>query len=280
MRLNSFPRAKGLVLTLTAALALCSAPAVPRAEAAIQVVSQVSQTISDLEAIRAQAVISEPTSRDRGSTFTAVSIKEITASMLFRDEGIANGIQVNKSNLTQAQAYGLDLPFGNTSPPTTDPEGPWHGLVWPYRDQYDYFPNQFDPLGDDVGIPFQDQPGVYGFVNIAGISRGGPTDPEPAGGSPDRLLRGLDGNGLTGPASYFLFDIVPLTGPFDRTIRLKIFGASAIVVQRNNSTGAYSEIQVPIPDFETTIKLPEPGAAASLACAAAALLARRRRAQR
>lgn len=280
MKLNSFARANVPVLGILAALVLLAPQGQTRA--AIKVASQISDaTAGDLDAVRAQAVITETTSRDRGgATFTAVAIKEITASMLFRDEGISNGIQISKTTLTAQQAYGQGLPFGYESPPITDPSGPWHGLVWPYRDQYDYFPNQFDPLADDVGIPFDDQPGVYGFVNIAGISRGGPTDPEPAGGSPNLLQRGLDGNGLTGPASYFLFDITPLTGPMDRSIKVKIFGASAIVVQRDNSTGAYSEIQVPIPDFETLIQLPEPGAAVSIVGATLALSARGRRGRR
>ena len=69
---------------------------------------------------------------------------------------------------------------------------------------------------------------MYGFVNVAGISRGGPTDPvgEPGSSSPSWLLRGETGNGLTGPASYFNFDIDVLEGPSDRTVRLQIFAAS------------------------------------------------------
>jgi len=267
VKLN-FPAAAAIAANLSARCAM----------AAIIVESRLG-TVSGIEDLRAQAVITESTGfgRDGGRATTAVAIKEITASFLIRDDNITNGIMVQKSNLSPAQAYGLGLPFGNTSPPTTDPEGPWHGLVWPYRDQYDYFPDQFDPLGDDVGIPFSDQPGVYGFVNVAGISRGGPTDPEPAGGDPNRLQRGLDGNGLSGPASYFLFDIIPLAGPLDRSVKVTIFGASAIVVHRDNPTGAYSEIQVQIPDFTTTVPLPEPTGAATILLLSAAALTRRRR---
>jgi hypothetical protein len=254
--------ATAIVLTLSAFA--------PRAFAAITVGSDFSAG----DGLRAQAVITDPTSR---AGQMAVSIKEVHASILIRDDNIPNGIQVVKHNLTRFQAYGFGDPLGHTNPPITDPEGPWQGLVWPYRDQYDYFPQPNQPLGDDVGQPFQDQPGVYGFVNIAGIARGGPTDPDGGGSDPALLTRGITGNGLTGPASYFLFDIIPLVGPFDRTLRIQIFAADAIVVQRDLSTGAYSELKVQIPDFVTTYQLPEPTIGLFASCSTLLLLPRRRR---
>lgn len=250
----------------------------------------VTTTVSLNQGVRVQAVIEEQTGLQTaaGTTMFARSIKEVHAAVLLRDGNIPNGIAVTKRQLTAAQAYGLGLPFGYTNPPTTDPKGPWFGLVWPYRDQYDYFPNEFDPLGDEVGTFFEDQPGVYGYVDIDGIARGGPTDPVPAGGSPNLLTRGITGNGLDpqvpqpgtnpGPATYFAFNINPLVGPFDRTVRLQVFAARAIVVQQEGTSGPYSEIEVPIPNFQIDIPLPEPASALAgslLACLLALRPARR-----
>ena len=228
--------------------------------------------------VRAQAVIKEATGF-AGSTQVAQSIKAIDASILIRDGQIANGLELRKKQLSATEAYGQGLPLGYKTPPFTDPEGPWFGLTWPYRDQYDYFNRPTDPLGDDVGVVFDDQPGVYGIVDIRALARGGPTDEVPAPGqnTPQWLQRGIPGNGLEVPATYMQFDIIPLLGPFDRDITLRIFGASAIVVQRDSLTGAYSEIRVPIPDFETTIRLPEPGVAGVAALAALIALRRGRR---
>ena len=260
------PVKKLLAILVIVVLALCA----PRgAFAAITVNSDLSAG----DGLRAQGLITNPTGKDN---FRAISIKQITASILIRDDNIPNGIQVVKHDLSRFQAYGFGDPLGHEGPPITDPEGPWHGLVWPYRDQYDYFPQPNQPLGDDVGQPFQDQPGVYGFVNIAGIARGGPTDPNGGGESPSLLQRGITGNGLSGPASYFLFDIVPLVGPFDRSVRIQIFAADAIVVQQNITTGAYSELHVQIPDFVTTYQLPEPTLGLAGSIGTLTLLARRR----
>lgn len=227
----------------------------------------VSSSVTLGEGVRAQAIITNPTGFTEGGTgLTAIAVKEINASIIIRDLGFpidqgGTGLLVTKRVLTPFQTYGQGDPRGWPVPPTTDPTPPWHGLVWPYRDQYDYFPNQFDPLGNDVGTPFFDEPDVYGFVDVDGISRGGPTDPVgfPDGGGPssaDWLLRGITGNGLTGPATYFNFDIFDGGGgPLNRDVRLTIFAAQAIVVVQDE-LGNYSELLVPIPDF--TLVFPEP----------------------
>jgi len=259
------------------AIVLALSAFAPSAWALITVDSDLSQ----VDGLRAQAVITNPTSTSgaggQPEGFTAVAIKQITASILIRDGNISHGIQVVKHDLTRFQTYGFGDPLGHEGPPITDPEGPWHGLVWPYRDQYDYFPQPEQPLGDDVGSPFSDDPGVYGFVNVAGIARGGPTDPNGGGSNPNLLDRGITGNGLHGPASYFNFDIIPLIGPFDRSVRIQIFAADAIVVQKNNATGEYSELHVTIPDFVTTVQLPEPASFATIGVLSLSLLSRRRR---
>lgn len=245
----------------------------------------VNSTVSLAEGVRAQAVITNATGfGESGDTLTAIAIKEITASILLRDlgPGITGGgggaLNVFKQNLTGLQTYGQGDPRGWPTPPLTAPSPPWQGLMWPYRDQYDYFPDEFDPLGNDVGIQFFDEPDVYGFINIAGIARGGPTDPVgfPDGGGPssaDWLNRGLTGNGLTGPASYFAFEVDDALDSTSHFVRLRIFAAQAIVVVQDQ-LGNYSEILVPIPDYEITF--PEPGAASAALVAAAAFLRRRR----
>jgi len=249
-----------------------------RAHAVISVNSVVS---TSPEGARAQAVITNPTGFDTegGGTITAVAIKQVNAAIfvidnVFGDSG-GSGLAVNKRMLTAAQAYGLDLPFGYNVPPTTDPTGPWFGLVWPYRDQYDYFNGPFDPLGDDVGTPFTIAPNIYGFLDVDAIARGGPTDPTPAGGDVGLLLRGITGNGLSGPATYFAFDIMPLSGDPNRFVTVRILSATARVVVQNQA-GAYSEIQVQIPAYETLIQLPEPASALAL-CALCSLRRSRRR---
>jgi hypothetical protein len=244
-----------------------------RASAVITVASNI-EDIENPTQLRTQAVITEPSGF--GSQNTAVAIKEIRALIRVRDGQINNGLLFRKRQLTPAEAFGQGLPFGEIKPPTTDPEGPWFGLVWPFRDQYDYFPEKGDPLGDDVGQRFQDGP-LYGFSNIVGLVRGGPTDPEPAGPGLQRLQRGITGNGLQGPATYFQFDVIPIVGPFDRRIQIEIVSASAVVVQRS-STGVFSEITVPIADFSISHQLPEPAVATTGALLG--LLALRRRQHR
>jgi hypothetical protein len=235
--------------------------------------------------VRAQAVITDPTGvlgakPGTDASVTAVAIIRITASIIIRDSlDINNGLTLVKHDLTAAQAYGLGQTNGYTDPPTTNPDGPWNGLMWPYRDQYDYFPAQFDPLGNDVGSPFDSQPGVYGFVNIAGVERGGPTDPvgPPGMSTPDWLLRGETGNGLNGPASYFDFDILPAEGTDpNRSVTMQIVGGFARVVVVDGQ-GNYSEVQVPIDDFSTTLQLPEPASIATFGMIAIASILKRRR---
>jgi hypothetical protein len=224
--------------------------------------------------IRTQSVITNPTGFDeRGTSVTAIAVKEFRSSIIIRDdvnppiEG-SNQLLVQKQTLTASEAWGLGLPNGYTQPPFTDPEGPWKGLIWPYRDQYDYFPGQFDPLGDDVGTPFTDPPDVYGFLGIEAIERGGPTDPvpPPGMGTPDWLNRGITGNGADPqhPATYFGFNISSLSGNPNRFVRMQILAASAVVVTRN-SQGVYGELEVPVPDFTIFIQLPEPATALAAA---------------
>lgn len=269
------------MIRLTAALTLLTCGVAMDAHATITVTSAVSSTANGL---RAQAVITDPTGL--GGT-TAIAIKEIRSAIFVidslvpsfneRGEAIEGGspLFVGKRQLTPSQAYGLDEPFGYPVPPTTDPTGPWFGLVWPYRDQYDYFPDTFDPLADDVGTPFSIPPNVYGFVDVDGIARGGPTDPIPAGGDPNLLLRGITGNGLTGPATYFLFDVIPNFGPADRFVTVQIISTTATVVVQD-AAGNYSEIVVPVLPFETQIQLPEPASGVLLPVVAGAALRRRR----
>jgi hypothetical protein len=265
-------RVKKLLATAAVLVGLLALPA-----HAVITVNSVIDNAESPTGIRAQAVIKEAT--DGGSTQVAQSIKAIDASILIRDGQIENGLLLRKKQLSATEAYGQGLPLGYQQPPFTDPEGPWFGLTWPYRDQYDYFNRPTDPLGDDVGFVFDDQPGVYGIVDIRALARGGPTDevPPPGQNTPQWLTRGIPGNGLENPATYMQFEIVPLLGPLDREITLRIFGASAIVVQRDSQTGNYSEIRVPIPDFETTIRLPEPSVGAVLALSAITALRRGRR---
>jgi hypothetical protein len=243
----------------------------------------VNSTISFEDGVRVQAVIVDSTglsgSRggDGGGSFTAIAIKEVHATTLIRDEAAINlGLAVRKRQLNAAETWGQGHPLGYTFPPPTDPEGPWQGLVWPYRDQYDYFPDKGDPLGDDVGTFSRDGP-IYLFNNIAGIARGGPTDPEAGGADPNRLQRGITGNGLSGPATYFWMQIDPLLGDPKRFVQLEILNARAVVVQRDLISGAYSEINVSIPNFSTRFQLPEPTGALSVALVIASLSSAPRR---
>lgn len=247
------------------------------AHAVIRVESAVT---SNENGVRTQAVITEATGLG-GGTLTAVAIKEVHAAVFIIDNPISRfgeggpALRVVKRNLTRAETYGLGLPGGYNQPPITDPEGPWQGLMWPYRDQYDYFPDSGDPLGDDVGTAFHIEPDVYGFLDVDGVARGGPTDPEPAGGSPDRLLRGITGNGLDGPASYFAFDLSANSGDPNRFVEIRIISTTARVVVRD-SAGNFSEITVPVAPFSTFVQLPEP-AFLGAGAMAMMLFARRRR---
>lgn len=266
---------KNLVQVLAVAPFLVCAPTM----AAIEVTSTVTNTGGN---VRAQAVITNVSGVNReGTTITAVAIKEIRSAVFvidslvpsFNGEG-GGALTVDKRQWGAQAAYGLGLPFGYTDPPTTDPTGPWFGMVWPYRDQYDYFPNSGDPLADDVGTFVNFPPNIYGFIDVDGIARGGPTDPFPAGGDPNLLLRGITGNGLSGPATYFGFDITPNFGDADRFVTIQILSTTARVVVQDQ-LGAFSEITVNVPAFQTMIRIPEPALGSVLA--AAAMLLRRRR---
>ncbi|GEM_PF-1654512 len=247
------------------------------AHAAIQVNTRVTTD----NGVRAQAVITEASGF--GAGISAIAIKEIHSAIFVIDEALNRGpdggpgLLVSKRMLTAQEAYGAGLPLGYDNPPTTDPAGPWFGLVWPFRDQYDYFPDPFDPLADDVGTAFTIQPNVYGFIDVDGIVRGGPTDSVPAGGGLDRLQRGITGNGLDGPATYFAFDILALSGPADRFVTVQVLSTTARVVVRDNQTGLFDEVVVNVPAFETVIQLPEPGVAAGSIFGVAIAVLRRKR---
>ncbi len=245
----------------------------------------VGSNISTDGGIRAQAVITNPTGFDvnqPGVPVTAISIIRINASFLIRDSlDINNGLLVQKHTpLTTFEAWGDGNPLTRGAPDTDDP--PFQGLAWPYRDRYDFNAlrlDPFDPIGDNVGTFFDSQPGVYGFVNVAGWSRGGPTDPD-AGSDIGYLHRGITGMGedAAHPASYFLFDISALEGASDRDVTLKIFAASAVVVTTDGQ-GHFFQQLVQIDDFTTTIHLPEPSSMiAGLLTGGLCLMRRRRRA--
>jgi len=269
-------------LSLAMAAALVALLALP-ARAVITVVSLVDNAESPT-GIRAQAVIKKTTSfggggegGGEGTTQFAESIKEFRAQISIRDFEFNNALLVRKHQLTPSDAWGQGRPNGYQQPPFTDPQGPWQGLVWPFRDQYDYFPDKGDPLADDVGTFFQDG-GLYGFSNVVGIARGGPTEPNippPGMPTPQWLQRGIPGNGLETPASYFGFDVIPLFGPPDRAIQISINAASAIVVTRDGA-GNYSEVTVPVANATFTIRLPELAGMSVVAMMSLAVLRRRR----
>ena len=254
---------------------VCLGLLAPQARAVITVTSLIDNADSPT-GIRAQAVIKEATDGD-GTTLFAQSIKEFHALITIRDGEFTNALRVTKRQHPARDAWGLGRPLGYQVPPFSDPEGPWFGLVWPYRDQYDYFRGPKDPLADDVGIFFQDG-SLYGFRDIDGVARGGPSDPDvppPGMSTPAWLQRGITGNGLEGPATYFSFDAVPTAGPTTRPIQISITSASAVVVTRD-AAGNYGEITVQVPNYTTEIRLPEPAGISVIALTSLAALRRRR----
>ena len=265
-------------IRMVALLGIGSAPA----SAAILVTSSLSDTPVG---VQAQAVIENTSTFGDGPI--GIAVKEFRGTIIIRDNvtpppDLGNGgpaLLVKKHTLTAQQTWGQGLPLGYSQPPFTDPEGAWQGLAWPYRDQYDYFAQPGNPLADDVGTPFSDEPDVYGFLNVTGIARGGPTEPNiPAPGQPtvNWLDRGLTGNGLDGPATYFLFDMIPQSGQPDRFVRVRIIGASAVVVQKLGDV--YSEVTIPVPDSQDFfIQLPEPASAMAIGAIGVTMLSRRRR---
>ena len=264
-------------ISLSLAAVLVGLVALP-ARAVITVTSIIDNAESPT-GIRAQALIKEATSiaGGDGTTLFAQSIKEFNALITIRDPEFTNALLVRKRNLPASDAWGLGRPLGYQQPPFTDPEGPWQGLVWPFRDQYDYFNNE-DPLADDVGTFFQDG-NLYGFRDIEGIARGGPTEPNipfPGQPTPQWLQRGIPGNGLELPATYFSFDVIPTSGPPGRAVQITVSAASAVVVARD-AAGNYTEIVVPVPNQTFTVRLPEPGAMGVAALASLVALRRRRR---
>ena len=264
-------------LKAAALLGFCCVPA----SAAIIVNSVVTDTAGG--GVRAQAVL-ENKSTLQGDPL-GVAIKEFRGTIIIRDDVTpppdrgGPALSVTKRQLTAAQTWGAGQPLGYDGPPPSDPAGPWQGLMWPFRDPYDYFNNGSLPLADDVGTPFFDDPDVYGFLNIVGIQRGGPTDPAGPPSQPGIAWvrdRGEFGTGVADTASYFAFDLAPLTGDPNRFVRVRVIGASAVVVQ-DLGNGEFSEVLVPVPDSDDFfIRLPEPSSATLATIGLGALLARRR----
>jgi hypothetical protein len=233
--------------------------------------------------VQAQAVLEN--SSTVGEVPIGVAIKEFRGTIIIRDDvqpPIDRGgtaLQVTKTQLNSQLAWGSGLPLGYDNPPPTDPGGPWQGMLWPFRDAYDYFNPGNLPLADDVGTFFHDSPDVYGFLNVTGIQRGGPTDPAgppSQGGIAWVRDRGLNGTGVDDLATYFSFDVTPVSGDPNRYIRVRVIGASAVIVQEIN--GVFSEVTVPVPDSEDFfIQLPEPSSAMIVLSGLGFAVARRRR---
>ena len=264
---------------LAAVLCLCTAPA----SGAIIVTSAID---GGGDGVQAQAVLEN--SSTFGQEAQGVAIKEFRGTIIVRDNvvppdrGGGAALLVTKKLLTAQQAWGQNLPLGYANPPTTDPQGPWQGLMWPFRDPYDYFNPGSLPLADDVGIPFNDSPDVYGFLNVVGIQRGGPTDeagPPSQSGIQWVRDRGEHGTGVEDLASYFSFQMQALSGDPNRFVRVRVIGASAVVVQELN--GVFSEVTIPVPDSQDFfIQLPEPSAAIVGLAGLGLTMARRRRRDR
>ena len=130
---------------LAAVLCLCTAPA----SGAIIVTSAIE---GGGDGVQAQAVLEN--SSTFGQEAQGVAIKEFRGTIIVRDNvvppdrGGGAALLVTKKLLTAQQAWGQNLPLGYANPPTTDPQGPWQGLMWPFRDPYALGPVSQGRLGD------------------------------------------------------------------------------------------------------------------------------------
>lgn len=199
--------------------------------------------------------------------------------------GSTAGVQVRRGILTSQEAYGAGLPNANTPPSFA---GPYTGMMWPFRDIYDRAASSSTGSANAVGnvvtesSRFAISGSTTDITPFHGYAVGGPTEsviPD-ADMNPDRLLRGVPGNGvipIAGPesgAGIFSFDIdVGLLGSADFDIA---FIGTIDIVERTTE-GVFREVRdVPVDPRPYRVTVPAPSALAPLA-AMGVLAGRRRR---
>lgn len=196
----------------------------------------------------------------------------LSARLRIVDSVPGAGLFITKSTLSAPLAFGGGQPNGYTGGGPRNPDGPWVGLTWPYRDFNDgYAPvgTGTPPLGNDIGTispPGPLNPGQYLVSGIAGAMAFSPTNP-------NSYMRGIPGNGGNGFATYFSIDIGS-TNPLRRmvTVFLEDVEVRALI---EDSDGRLITENQRAPDISLSFEIPTPASAPILLGLAA--LGRRRR---
>lgn len=200
------------------------------------------------------------------------AVLQITSALVEISDPLPNALAVTRGTLPAQRAYGLGLPNGYTAPPPNNPDGPWQGLMWPYRDFNDGYAGRVPapPAGNDVGL-----------IDLSGASSGRYFVRQMIGemaydiNDPTTYRRGVF-VGDTDEVQFFKIELESLveTG---REITVSLRAFSAVLLLRDESGRLFTQ-EFNAPDTTITLYIPSPSSAGLLALSCAGLAARRRRA--
>lgn len=215
--------------------------------------------------------ISPETIATPGDGQIPLGIVRIVSAQFRLSDPVANGAMLVKTQLTAEEAWGAGLPNGHPAPPPNNMDGPWVGLMWPYRDFHDGY------AGGTVGLP----PGnSVGTLDESGAAAGRYEVRDIAGAmaydrqSPETYMRGIPGNGANDFVRFFSFDLIP-TVDVPRDVLVTLENLEVEVLVRDEMGDIFVE-RLRAPDVMTTVHIPAPGAAGLLGVGMG-LAARRRR---
>lgn len=204
----------------------------------------------------------------RGETVVPLAIVNLKFEIRITDAQYFESY-VARSTLTDAEAWGKGLPNGYNTPPVTNPEGPWTGMHWGYRDAFDGGVVEGTPGGNDRargnGWEYVQDAHVSGISDIEATM-----DWQHYG-----YDRGTPGNGVNHRANIFSFEIVSKHHDTSRNVHIDVLPTSTADVLVDNN-GHLEIVTVQVNGVSVDVTLPAPGTGVVFA-GGLGLVARRRR---